>query len=67
MSKGYLSQKLVSKSHILGSLNYFSNVDNLLSFKMAIFVDYSLKYKNNIFFTIIYVNVTTLENMHETI
>jgi len=39
----------VSKSDILRQIYFFSDNENLVSFKRAIFVDYSLEYKINMF------------------
>ena len=39
----------VSESDILGPIDYFSDIENLVSFERALFADYSFKYKMKIF------------------
>ena len=39
----------MSESDILGPIDYFSDIEILVSFEKALFADYSFKYKMKIF------------------
>jgi len=50
--KVYISNKCiiyVSKSDIFGPIDYFSDIENLVSFERAMLADYSFKSKMKIF------------------
>jgi len=38
----------VSESDILGPIDFFSDIENLVSFERALFVEYSFKYRRKI-------------------
>ena len=44
-----LRPKTVSESDIFGPIDYFSNIENLISFESAMFADNSFKNKIKIF------------------
>ena len=48
----------VSESDILGPIDYFSDIENLVSFERALFADYSFKYKIKIF--LFFMSITPL-------
>jgi len=51
----------VSKSDILGPIDYLSDIENLVSFERAMFEDYGFKYRIKIFLLFVY--ITTLKCM----
>jgi len=44
-----LTTQYVSESDILGPIDYYSNIENLVSLERALFEDYSFKYRTKIF------------------
>ena len=50
----------MSKYDILGPIDYLSDIENLVSFKRALFEDYSLKHKMRIF--LLFMSISPLRN-----
>jgi len=57
----------VSESDILGPIDYFSDIEHLVSYEWAILADYSSRNKMKIFplFIFFHVFITTLKYMHK--
>jgi len=46
----------MSESDILGPIDYFSDIENVVSFEMAMFTDYNFKYKIKIFLLFMFIS-----------